>query len=142
MRSCIALQFPSYDTICYFLQEQPQTLVISMFLELNPQPHTIPILFSCPFPTSCRAPCVARAFRRTSHPWFSRRIYRTLRSLGAQDVTLSEIPDKAWPRGWEASWLSQGDFSSRDVKNPLFFEVNQSLPPSVRGVEQTYSLSG
>ncbi|CAK9004594.1 unnamed protein product [Durusdinium trenchii] len=31
---------------------------------------------------------------RTSHPWFSRRIYRTLRSLGAQDVTLSEIPDK------------------------------------------------
>lgn len=67
---------------------------------------------------------------RTVHPWFSRRMYRTLLSEGAKDVTLTELPGKEhwW---WDTAKPNDGGaVNDPEIRNFLKRVLDKEKAPS------------
>ncbi|CAJ1416086.1 unnamed protein product [Effrenium voratum] len=80
---------------------------------------------------------------RTVHPWFSRRMYRTLLAAGASpsNVTLTEIEGKEhW---WWDSEVSNDGGAVNDVQIRRFFEerLSSSPPPPTRWRLRTFNIA-
>ncbi|CAJ1359413.1 unnamed protein product, partial [Effrenium voratum] len=80
---------------------------------------------------------------RTVHPWFSRRMYRTLLAAGASpsNVTLTEIEGKEhW---WWDSEVSNDGGAVNDVQIRRFFEerLSSSPPPPTRWRLRTFNVA-